>query len=90
MPISSSDGPATPMDWQPGVAGIPGLDWEISRPTGRRLCAQLIWRTTLMAVVYARWRPMLWLRMALVQPAIVAAVRLGPPSADAGERRRDV
>lgn len=76
--------PASPMGWQPGVGGVPGLDWEVSRP-GRRWRAELIWKTTLMAVVHSRWRPVLLLRMALVQPAVVTAVRLGPPDATVRE-----
>lgn len=72
-----------PLGWQPGIAGVKGLDWEVSRPTDRRWRAELIWQTTLMAVVHARWRPVLWLRMRLAQPAVVTAVQMGPPSAQA-------
>lgn len=69
------------------VAGIPGLDWEIHcHARGwhtRHWHAELIWQTTLMAVVYGRWWPLLAWRMRRAQPAVVAAVRLGPPSANA-------
>jgi hypothetical protein len=64
------------------VARIPGLDWVIHRHD-RGWHAELIWRTTLMAVVYGASRPILLLRMRLAEPAAVAAVRLGPPSANA-------
>lgn len=72
--------------WQPGVGGVRGLDWEVSHPGRWR--AELLWRTTLLAVVYARWRPLLWWRMRRVQPAVVAAVQLGPPTAHARRATR--
>ena len=54
----SEDG--TPLEWQGG------LDWEVSR-TSAGYRAELLDEDMLIAVVESRWRPVLYMRMAVAQ-----------------------